>query len=581
MVRLGVVVTTLSLGITCAALAGGGGAPPPRNQGETQPAPVTPVTPIEPAPVAPAPIAPVAPVAPAPIAPVEPTPIAPVEPTPVAPVEPTPIAPVEPTPIAPTPIEPAPVEPVTPVEPVAPVAPTPITRAPTEVDADRLVQLRGRLVLREGQMVLEELRARPPFVRAQRHPIKLIGDDVAPVHSAIHRLMGLLPEVVVSGNLLGEGGLDRRFQAARISNPGGDRAFAHSALLGGPRTGELSLRPLRLGELRVLNATPEWERHLTERAGQQASAEGWLLLDRNTPRAIVLSRVDGRSVGEGPPAAPVEPPVPTELPPGEKPGGMAGVLQRTTGEEGAPSQVAPVSEVAPVTPPVTQTEVAPTPIGPPVAQTEVGPTPIAPPEDRPLGEDGPIAPVTDAPPITQSEPLTPQPPLSEAPLAPLEPPAQQQQGPAFPTRVRVDKALWTIARELRAQLTPEQRAQGLTITTPMLMLANGLVPGQRPANGRELVVPPPAAARPLLVPAADGRPGHWAQEGESLWGIARAYGTTVSDLLRENPALAERVASQGAERALRAGDDVLRLPQGSRLEAGTQVQPGRSSSGAR
>ncbi len=68
----------------------------------------------------------------------------------------------------------------------------------------------------------------------------------------------------------------------------------------------------------------------------------------------------------------------------------------------------------------------------------------------------------------------------------------------------------------------------------------------------------------LPVTDAQGKPAHWVQEGETLWGLSRRYRAPLASLLELNPALSQRVARVGADRALRAGD-LLTLP-------GTTVQ---------
>lgn len=130
-----------------------------------------------------------------------------------------------------------------------------------------------------------------------------------------------------------------------------------------------------------------------------------------------------------------------------------------------------------------------------------------------------------------------------------------------------------LVRAERARLSATERAQGLTLTTPMVMLENGLRPGQPLPRGRALVIPAPGPRRTLVVRGPEGRHAHWVQEGESLLGLAQRYGVALADLLSADDDLAERVRAHGAEAALRAGDLVL-LPAEARLEGTTRVELG-------
>ena len=537
-----IIVSTLCLGLAGAALAGGGGAVPPKGddglptttdtgrpltRSERDAQRAGGVTPVEPKPPSGETTTP------------EPTPVTEVQPTPVTPVEPTPVTEAEP-------------------------APAPLLPGATE----GLARLRGRLELVDGRLSLMELRARPPFRAAQRHPLKLVGEDLAAVHSALHGRMGLVPEVEVSGRF--EEPVHRTFTLAKVATLDGKASISHTSVEGGAVEGKVTnTRGLRVANLLVRDATPDLSQTLQGNLDQEVVVDGWLLrMNGGDPSAIIPTRVqteaEQQAILPAPVVTEVAPVVstsPTPLLDGQRrQGGMGGNLETalipTEVVTPAPTEVVTPAPTEVVTP--NQTEVIPAP-------TEVIPEPtevVTPNQTEVIPAPTEVIP-------EPTEVVTPAP-------TEVEPePAPQQ---ATPRKLKFESGyLYDLVQQLDRELPAEEKAKGHAITVPMVMLANGLRPGSQvaPRPGRELTIPAPATPETLVVRAPGGKMQHWVQDGDRIATIARRYKVPPQKLLELNPTIADRVAKRGAA-GLRS-NDLLLLPDDADLTGVRDVTP----SGAR
>lgn len=109
--------------------------------------------------------------------------------------------------------------------------------------------------------------------------------------------------------------------------------------------------------------------------------------------------------------------------------------------------------------------------------------------------------------------------------------------------VQPGDTLWDIARRYRVSLAD-------------LLAANGLRPDGILAVGQKLLIPTGPVTDPTAVTRKPVVIEHRVRSGDTLWGIAVAYGVTVEDLLKANGLSRESVLSVG---------QIVRVPSPRRL----------------